>query len=73
LTGSEPLTYEEELENHKSWLTDPKKYTFLVFAKDNNKLIGDVNLFFSDWIEPNEAEINIMIAVKEYRGKGLAK
>lgn len=33
-------------------------------------MIGDVNLFFSQWIEPNEAEINLMIAVPEHRRKG---
>lgn len=59
------------MENHKSWLEDTKKYTFLIFTKDG-KLIGDVNLFFSDWIEANEAEINVMIAVPEFRGKGLS-
>jgi len=36
-------------------------------------MIGDVNLFFSAWIEPHQAEINIMIAVKEERGKGYAR
>lgn len=36
-------------------------------------MIGDVNLFFSSWIEPHQAEINIMIAPKQYRGKGYAR
>lgn len=36
-------------------------------------MIGDVNLFFSEWIEPYQAEINIMIAAKEERGKGHAR
>lgn len=35
-------------------------------------MVGDVNLFFSEWIEPNECEINIMIAEKKYRGRGIA-
>jgi hypothetical protein len=33
-------------------------------------MIGDVNLFFSEWIEANQAELNLMIAVKEERRKG---
>jgi len=35
-------------------------------------MIGDVNLFFAEWIEPYQAEINIMIALKNERGKGYA-
>jgi RimJ/RimL family protein N-acetyltransferase len=43
-----------------------------MFTKEG-RMIGDINLFFSKWIEPNEAEINIMIALKSERGKGYAK
>jgi RimJ/RimL family protein N-acetyltransferase len=35
--------------------------------------VGDINLFFSKWIEPNQAEINIMIARRDHRGKGFAR
>ena len=102
LTGSEPLTLEEELENQKSWLTDPKKCTFIICEKKNKetenlkifeklnsetffekncendwkeliKPIGDVNLFFHDYIDENEAEIDIMIGDKEARGNGYSK
>lgn len=52
LTGSEPLTLAEELANQKSWLEDPTKYTFIVFHEET--MVGDVNLFFSEWIEPYE-------------------
>jgi RimJ/RimL family protein N-acetyltransferase len=64
LTGSEPLSLEEEYQNHKSWLEDPSKYTFLIF-NEQGSMIGDINLFFSEWIEPNQVEINIMIAIRE--------
>lgn len=99
LTGSEPLTLEEEFANQRSWLMDPKKYTFIIcgknpinsikltefpslnteyFAKNFDwpayfQPIGDVNLFFHEYIEENEAEIDIMIGDKEARGKGFGK
>jgi len=99
LTGSEPLSLEEELTNQKSWLTDPKKYTFIICEKKSEeplnlksfeilncesfsskidwksiiKPIGDVNLFFHEYIEENECEIDIMIGDKEARGNGYSK
>ena len=63
---------EEEFSNHRSWIEDPTKYTFIIF-NEKGRMIGDVNLFFSEWIETNQAEINIMIAIKEERGKGYAR
>jgi RimJ/RimL family protein N-acetyltransferase len=76
-TGSEPLTLHEEYENQISWWEDPHKYTFILIDKHTydaqnpaNSMIGDINLF----IHPDgEGEINVMIAEKAYRGKGLAK
>lgn len=41
--------------------------------KELIKPIGDVNLFFHDYIEENEAEIDIMIGDKTARGKGYSK
>lgn len=35
-------------------------------------MAGDINLFFHNYLEPNEAEINVMIGEKSHRGKGLA-
>ncbi|EAS01956.1 GNAT family acetyltransferase (macronuclear) [Tetrahymena thermophila SB210] len=88
LTGSEPLTLEEEKENQLSWLKDNEKYTFIIFEKDatidlqqpnfpeytkNYKMAGDINLFFHPYIEENEAEIDVMIGEKSARKKGLAQ
>ena len=41
--------------------------------KELIKPIGDVNLFFHDYIDENEAEIDIMIGDKEARGNGYSK
>lgn len=82
LTGSEPLTLEEEFEMMSSWLSDPNKCTFIILDKhvfqmtDNQieSMIGDINLFLS--IDDNEsikAEIEIMIAEESHRGLGKGK
>ena len=134
-TGSEPLTYEEEVEMQQEWHLDENKCTFIVHAREEcgcvrngeiestgtqteksnaanasfrvednlDAMIGDVNLFLSeidddDEIDADEtsksaelntdipaeeggsstkpliqAEIDIMIARKEYQGKGLGR
>jgi len=129
-TGSEPLTYDEEVEMQQSWLNDKTKCTFIVHAieacqhtikkfetasemessSENNFLvednldamIGDVNLFLSEMEDSYEsdrnenseirevktevtaqgmgsskkmveAEVDIMIARREFRGKGLGR
>ncbi|XP_072749616.1 alpha/beta-tubulin-N-acetyltransferase 9-like [Anoplolepis gracilipes] len=77
LTGSEPLTLEEEFEMQKRWLEDEDKCTFIVLDKcvflstesETDAMIGDTNLFFNDSQEPNIAEIEIMIADEACRGK----
>jgi len=138
-TGSEPLSYDEEVKMQQSWRDDETKCTFIVHAtkdcrytlekfeattteteknNDNDNdtdntfqvednltaMIGDVNLFLSemdddedDTNDENEnseireistdvgapegessepmmqAEVDIMIANKEYQGKGLGR
>lgn len=119
LTASEPLTLEEEIQNQRSWLLDPLKYTFLIcenndeieeflkkqenlngeindkqIEKDNSlkfrkihgtnnseftkflknlQPCGDINLFFHEYMDEDECEIDVMIGNKNARGKGLAK
>ncbi|XP_067205843.1 alpha/beta-tubulin-N-acetyltransferase 9 isoform X2 [Linepithema humile] len=58
LTGSEPLTLEQEFEMQKRWLED----------KDN-AMIGDTNLFLNEPQESCIAEVEIMIADEASRGK----
>ena len=134
-TGSEPLSYDEEVKMQQSWRDDETKCTFIVHAtencryslekfeattteteanndKDNDNtfrvednltaMIGDVNLFLSEMDDEDDtnenenseireistdvgaqrgessepmlqAEVDIMIANKEYQGKGLGR
>jgi len=108
-TGSEPLTYDEEVEMQQSWLNDETKCTFIVHAisdchnslkeisteaelKSNktflirenmDAMIGDVNLFLSAIDKTYEhdgsskqlmqAEVDTMIARKDFRGRGLGR
>lgn len=77
LTGSEPLTLEEEIENQVSWFIDPAKATFILCDRatfDPNtpelSMLGDLNVFLT---APATGELNIMIAEPSYRRKGLAR
>ncbi|XP_074647392.1 N-acetyltransferase 9-like protein isoform X2 [Tubulanus polymorphus] len=82
LTASERLSLDEEYNMQKSWLNDDNKCTFIVLTSEVYKeelqnevesMIGDVNLFFNDVDDKQSAEIELMIAENDYRGKGLGK
>lgn len=84
-TGSEPLTLEEEYAMQQSWTTDPQKCTFIVLDKQRmvgdfvhgephvEAMAGDVNLYMNDLDDFQTAEIEIMIAEPQSRGRGLGK
>lgn len=82
LTASDPLTLQEEYVMQQTWLNDDNKCTFIILSKDSfesshdevESMVGDVNLFISvNDDKCKEAEIEIMIAEKNMRGRGLGQ
>lgn len=71
LTSSEQLTLEEEYENQLDCQQSDTRYMFMILDNTLNfALAGDVDIFLD---EENNGEINVMIAEKDSRRKGLAK
>lgn len=82
LTASEPLTLEQEYDMQRSWREDNDKCTFIILdkqrwadssVKEEQCMMGDVNIFLTDPSDPSLAELEIMIAEPSYRGKGIGK
>jgi RimJ/RimL family protein N-acetyltransferase len=76
LTASEPLSLEEEYEMQQSWFEDEKKCTFIIISPlqiSNEGMVGDVNLYFNDFEDSSLAEIEIMIAEKDMRKRGIGR
>ena len=79
LTGSEPLTMEEEVAMQKSWHEDPQKCTFILLNRERlskeggtelSAMVGDTNLYLIDG-ENGAAEAEIMVADTSSRGLGI--
>lgn len=73
-TSTDGLTKEEVAGLQEIW-SQPNVYSFIICNKDNyihdspdKSMIGDINIFIQDSI----GEINIMIAEKSFRRKGIA-
>ncbi|KAK9502763.1 hypothetical protein O3M35_011473 [Rhynocoris fuscipes] len=81
-TASERLSLSQEYEMQQSWLMDANKCTFIVLDRnlyeatgnEVESMIGDANIYLSK-NEENKiiGEIGLMIAEKEFRGKGYGK
>lgn len=77
LTGSEPLTFEEECQMQETWKNSDDKCTFIILHKDTftqskdeiKAMIGDTNVFLQEGGDLAEAEI--MIAETDFRGQKL--
>ncbi|KAJ2391877.1 N-acetyltransferase 9 [Coemansia sp. RSA 2611] len=82
MTGSEPLSIDEEYAMQQTWRTDDDKCTFIVLSKDagstacnvhdTSRMIGDVNIYLNNADNPHEAELEVMIAEETHAGKGIA-
>ena len=83
-TASESLSLEEEYTMQHKWWLDDDKCTFIILNKNESLLsesrdmeiitmVGDVNLFFNNEDDKNEAELEVMIAEPADRRKGYGK
>lgn len=83
LTGSEPLTLEEEYAMQEKWVNDPDKITFILLDRqmfessegreedEVQSMIGDTNIYFPNPDDLSEGEMELMIAEETYRGRGI--
>ena len=85
VTASEPLSLTEEYEMQAQWRYDPFKCTFLIKQNGDSweiehgieappkGLIGDVNMFMHDAEDRSNAEIELMVALPQYRRHGVGR
>ena len=72
-TASERLSADEELAMQREWARDERKCTFIVRDAATHAMIGDCNLFFNDHDDDRACEIEMMIAERAFRRRGLAR
>lgn len=67
MTGTDPVSLEEEYESQIEWSCSTNKFMKVIQANDSGKLVGDINIFFTDKDGEDAAEINIMIAGMSFK------
>jgi len=72
-TASERLSAAEERAMQRAWARDERKCTFIIRDAATHAMIGDCNLFFNDHDDDRACEIEIMIAERAFRRRGLAR
>ncbi|KAJ1784697.1 hypothetical protein LPJ59_006301 [Coemansia sp. RSA 2399] len=85
MTGSEPLSIDEEYAMQQSWRSDADKCTFIILAKNpaasspqpcdiysTDSMVGNVNFYLNCHDNPHEAELEVMVAEQPYAGRGIA-
>merc|ERR1712087_594738 len=71
MTQTEPYSLSQEYEYQSEWNEDRNKYIFIILDKLRDKaMAGDINLFVQR--EGEYGELNVMVAEKASRRKGLA-
>lgn len=72
-TGSEPLSAAAEAASCEAWRADAGKLTFIIVAPEAGRMLGDVNVVFDVGGEEGfVAEVDVMLAVNEFRRRGIA-
>jgi len=75
LTGSSVTTRHQHYMQQKIWQKSTQKHIFLIVEPEVKRPVGDVNLFLTpshDAENSKIGELMVMIAVKEFRKRGLA-
>jgi len=77
LTKSDPMDFTQVVQLQKDMEVSESAWMSIVMCRTTNQMIGDVGIYAHEFLAEEDgdcvAEINLMIAEKSWRGKGLGK